>query len=84
MEKINQKAKEHWNLLQYTKMNIEEFFGFCPEEDINVICECLDALQEGKLNNECFGKLKAIEDIRGLSYWRKIKELLIAAEYKRK
>ena len=84
MEKINQKAKEHWNLLEYTKINIEEFFVSCPEEDFDVIYNCLDALQDGNFTNDCFEELKAIEGKRGASYWRKIKELLIAANYKRK
>lgn len=84
MEKINQKAKEHGNLLRYVQINIEEFFGACSEEDLNVIYECLDALQDGNFANDCFEKLKFIEGKRGISYWRKIKGILIEADYKRK
>lgn len=84
MDRINQKAKEHWNLLEYTKINIEEFFGSYSKDDINVIYECLDALKDGNFTNDCFEKLKSIEGKRGISYWRKIKELLIAADYMRK
>lgn len=83
IEKINQKAKEHGNLLRYVQINLEEFIGACSEEDLNVIYKCLDALQDGNFANDCFEKLKIIEGKRGLSYWRKIKEILIEAEYKR-
>ena len=84
LEKLNNKAKDYKEALLDIQEKIDDLFSISSGEEFLILYECLDALKEGKLTDSCFDRLKTIENKMGLSFWRKIKEILMTAEYRRK
>lgn len=80
---FNNRAKDYKEALLDIQEKIDELFSISSGEEFLILYECLDALKEGKLTDSCFDRLKTIENKAGLSFWRKIKEILIVAEYRR-
>ena len=84
LEKFNNKEKDYKEALLDIQEKIDDLFSISSGEEFLILYECLDALKEGKLTDSCFDRLKTIENKMGLSFWRKIKEILMTAEYRRK
>ncbi len=84
LDEFNKKAKDYKEALLDIQEKIDDLFSISSGEDFLILYECLDALKDGKLTDNCFDRLKKIENKAGLSFWRKIKEILIVAEYRRK
>lgn len=83
LDKFNKKAKDYKGALLDIQEKIDDLFSISSGEEFLILYECLDALKEGKLKDSCFDRLKTIENKKGLSFWNKIKELLITAEYRK-
>ena len=84
LDKFNKKAEDYRDALLDIQRKIDDLFSVSSGVDFLILYECLDALKAGKMTESCFDRLKTIENKAGLSFWHKIKEILIAAEYRRK
>jgi len=84
LDEFNKKSKDCKEALLDIQEKIDDLFSISSGEEFLILYECLDALKEGKLTDNCFDRLKTVENKAGLSFWRKIKEILMVAEYRRK
>jgi hypothetical protein len=81
MDKFVKKASEYKDVLEELKVKVDEILSPMSGADVLLLFECLDALKDGKLSAECFNKFRLLDNSG--SCWRRIKEALIVADYKK-
>lgn len=79
IEKFNNTAKLHADVINDLQQKIEEMFSFGAGEEYLKFFDCLEALSKGDLTDEKFREFALLKNAP--EYWKKTMEVLQVAEH---